>query len=133
MSYYLFLDDERIPANVTWTQIPQRAYKIVRSYTEFVERIQKDGVPLFVTFDHDLADAHYAAMLKEANSILFDERIAVDYGPEKTGFDCAKWLVEFCHNEDLKFPEYTVHSMNPIGRQRIMEYIANAYRVGHIK
>ena len=66
MSYYLFLDDERIPGNVTWITMPgDRAYQIVRNYDQFVQHITTNGVPDFVTFDHDLADEHYAAMLRD--------------------------------------------------------------------
>ena len=42
---------------------------------------------------------------------------------EKTGMDCAKWLVEYCINNNLKFPDYEVHSMNVIGKMNIKSYI----------
>jgi hypothetical protein len=143
MSYYLFLDDERFPHNVTWLDIPRdRDYAIVRSYDEFVAYIEANGLPDYVSFDHDLADAHYVAMLKEAEShedtkfkiwMPGDDEyeglnITVDYGPEKTGHDCAKWLVDYCDRNKLKFPFYLVHSMNPIGKQRIVDYITSAQK-----
>jgi hypothetical protein len=44
---------------------------------------------------------------------------------EKTGYDCAKWLVNFCMDNNLKLPEYYVHSMNPVGRRNILGYLDN--------
>lgn len=123
MSYYLFLDDERVPAQVTWVAIPNVFYNVVRNYNEFVRFIEDHGVPVFVSFDHDLADEHYAIMLKDCQEnntgqLLFavPENVKdMDYGLEKTGYDCAKWLVDYCADNRQKFPEFTVHSMNPIG------------------
>lgn len=138
LKYYIFLDDERNPWDVTWCDIRRDYhYNIVRSYNEFVGMIETLGyLPDFVTFDHDLADEHYAVMLKEVeahqkySAFVDDEHggltITFDYGREKTGFDAAKWLVDFCIDRGLKFPEYAVHSMNPIGRERIKNYIENA-------
>ena len=121
MTYHLFLDDERSPVNVTWMTLPDVPWHIVRNYEEFTEMVITKGAPLSVSFDHDLADEHYAAMLRETNN----ER-NVDYGPEMTGYECAKWLVYFCEANRLKFPDYTVHSMNPIGAKRIHDFIAEA-------
>lgn len=116
--YYLFLDDERNPWDVTWCDIPRdKQYNIQRNYDGFVASIIARGVPDFVSFDHDLADEHYVAMLAEC------EGKHVDYGPEKTGYDCAKFLVDFCANNGYNFPRYAVHSMNPIGSKRITDYI----------
>ncbi len=136
MGYYMFLDDERMPSQVTWTWLPRdRSFSIVRNYKEFVDHITMYGVPEFVTFDHDLADEHYEVMLKEVEAsrhtaFVDDDQgglnITFDYGKEMTGFDCAKWLVDHCAKYEVPFPDYTVHSMNPIGRARIEQYIVNA-------
>lgn len=133
--YYLFLDDERMPGNVTWCALPSAKYVVVRSYDEFVRQILSFGIPKFVAFDHDLADQHYQVMLKEVAANKFtafvdDDQsglnLTFDYGPEKTGYDCAKWLAEFCSDRGVKFPDYVVHSMNPVGGERIKQYIDNA-------
>ena len=126
---YLFLDDERKPGDVTWCELPSAKYAVVRNYDEFVRHVITFGVPKFVAFDHDLADFHYRVMAAEAASFTFDDgdlKKTFDYGPEKTGYDCAKWLVEFCEERGLKFPDYTIHSLNPIGKLRISNYIDNA-------
>lgn len=133
---FLFLDDERIPSDVTWITIPFANWVIVRNYQEFVDHINENGIPQFVTFDHDLADQHYQVTIEEVNSFEYDDgdlKKTFDYGPEKTGFDCAKWLVDYCHTNNIDFPPFMVHSMNPIGKKRISDYILDALDKGYIK
>lgn len=139
MSYNLFLDDMRQPGDVTWVWIPNVKWEIVRNYNEFVSIVRERGVPDFVAFDHDLADEHYQVMLKECEyasnkntAFISDDseqgglNVTFDYGAEKTGYDCAKWLVDYCADNDRLFPLYEVHSMNPVGTARIHNYIHDA-------
>ena len=134
LEHYLFLDDERNPGDVTWCNLPSAKYIVVRNYNEFVQHVLSFGIPEFVSFDHDLADMHYAvgvrdAQLNSTGQLAFavaEKIVDVDYGPEKTGYDCAKWLVDFCTDRDAKFPDYIVHSMNPVGSMRIKQYVENA-------
>lgn len=121
MTYNLFLDDERMPKDVTWTAIGLGPWVIVRNYEEFRIAVKANGVPDRVSFDHDLADAHYVACMNGSE----------DYGPEKTGYDCAKWLVHHCSGR-YPFPTYTVHSLNPIGRENITTFIESARKQGFI-
>lgn len=132
MGFKLFLDDERKPGDVTWVNgWVYGQYEIVRSYYEFVNMIENFGVPEHVSFDHDLDDDHYVQMIvdMQKNSTgqlayaTAEKLIDHDYGPVKTGYDCAKWLVHHCIDHELPFPTYTIHSMNPVGSQRIAEYI----------
>ena len=103
--YTLFVDDERNPADVSWMAIPFVGETVVvRSYNEFVDTILERGLPAHVSFDYDLAD--------------FEED-----GKELTGYHCAKWLVGQCIDHRNMIPSYTVHSMNPIGKINIREYI----------
>ena len=44
---------------------------------------------------------------------------------EKTGYDCTKWLVNFCMDNNLKLPDYYSHSMNTVGRRNILGYLDN--------
>jgi hypothetical protein len=111
--YKLFLDDIRYPKDVTWVSIPDGPWVVVRNYNQFVEHITKNGLPDFIAFDHDLADEHYGA---NPNKSSFTE---------KTGYSCAKWLVEYCMDYDKKFPDYVVHSMNTIGKLNIMGLVEN--------
>jgi len=100
--YNLFLDDMR-NANKFLDDV--RAWETVRSYTEFVRIIQQRGLPRFISFDHDLP---------YNNS---------EYPNEKTGMDCAKWLVEFCMKTNQQLPEFQVHSMNPVGKLNIQSLL----------
>jgi hypothetical protein len=91
-------------------------YSLVRNYQEFVDLITLRGIPKFVTYDHDLADKHYGHGLK-------NDDIPYDQYAEKTGYDCAKWLVDYCMKKGVKHPPYQVHSMNPVGKQNIISYV----------
>jgi hypothetical protein len=123
MSYYLFLDDIRQISDVrkycVLPNINDKEWIIVRSYKEFVDIITLRGVPQFVSLDHDLADIHYGHGLN-------NDAIPYDSYEEKTGYDAAKWLVNYCMERGIKHPPYIVHSMNPIGKLNIESYI-NSY------
>lgn len=115
--YNLFLDDNRIPTHVTWVNLPTcQHYSVVRNYNEFVDLINTRGIPRFVSYDHDLADSHYGHGLR-------GDQIPYDSYKEKTGYDCAKWLVNECMIKGVKHPPYIVHSMNPVGKQNIISYV----------
>lgn len=126
MSYNLFLDDQRKPKDVTWVRLPSVEWATVKCYDDFVYIITSYGVPERVSFDHDLADEHYKECLSSHDDEN-PENSAFQYGrmKEKTGFHCAKWLVAYCLLKETPFPEYYVHSMNPIGRENIVNYIEN--------
>jgi hypothetical protein len=115
-AYYLFLDDERDLKNVKWVELPKdyRKWYTVRDYTQFVSHIQTNGVPHFIAFDHDLALEHY---VKSIDKISYSEY------KERSGYDCAKWLCDYCLDNKQTFPIYVVHSMNPIGKENIISYI----------
>ena len=36
-----------------------------------------------------------------------------------TGYDCAKWLVEYCMDNDKDIPPYGIQSANPVGKENI--------------
>jgi len=113
MKKFLFLDDIRQPINAyyyTLNNIYTRHWDVVTNYDEFIKYITNNGVPQLISFDHDLADEHYTP---EPN---------IKYGEfnEKTGYDCAKWLVNYCIDNELEFPKYVlIHSMNPAGSLNI--------------
>ncbi len=115
----LFLDDNRNPSQCAHymhlrginVSIYSEDWFIVRSYTEFKKWITKNGLPDYISFDHDLGDI--AGFLVNRNA------------KEYTGYDCAKWLVDYCIHYKLNLPEYTVHSANPVGTINIESYLAN--------
>jgi len=128
LNYKLFLDDVRHPYDVAVYTNKEIYFKepwlIVRNFKQFTKTIESyyerfNVLPDVISFDHDLADTHYKEMNLGGD---------IDYSnlKEKTGYDCAKWLVEFCIDYKLKIPEYMVHSMNPVGKVNILSYLLNA-------
>ncbi len=119
----LFLDDVRVPYDVFRMNINplyenDSDWVIVRSYYEFVNYIEKFGLPMYISFDHDLS---YDAYLPE------NQEGDIDYEnlEEKTGYDACKWLCEYCLENNLSIPEYYVHSANPVGKKNIEMYLEN--------
>jgi hypothetical protein len=126
----LFLDDFRDPKDAI-TLVPSNYNKfywendwdVVRNYGEFVDYIEENGLPEFISFDHDLGDT---AMEEYFNNVVTNGTIDYDNIKEKTGLDCAKFLVEYCADENQPLPEYLVHSANPAGKQNIISFLENA-------
>jgi hypothetical protein len=124
----LFLDDWRIPrdcATYMWqrkvncTTIFHEDWNIVRSYGQFIKWIETNGIPDLVAFDYDLADVEE---LKEELSI--EEWFDLDNNRVYTGFDCAKFLLNYCKKNNLKFPDYIIHSANPDGTEEIKKLLS---------
>ena len=120
----LFLDDIRNPKDCANGLVPTNLNKfywendwfIVRTHNEFVDWITKNGLPDFISFDHDLADVHY--------TMDFSKYIT-NQGTEKTGYDSAKWLGDYCMDKKVKLPNFIVHSQNPVGKANINGYLTN--------
>ena len=97
----LYLDDVR--------DLPDESFDLARSYDEAVLFVKENGIPTFISFDHDLG-------VDENEKLL------------PTGFDFAKWLVEMDMDNIYKFPEnfsFNVHSANPVGKANIEGYLNN--------
>lgn len=95
--YNLYLDDERLPKTKT-------PFFIARSYEDFVYIIRKNGIPSYISFDHDLG-LHSGS-----------------------GYDCATWLIGYVIGCNNKLPDnfnYNVHSANPVGVKRIVACMEN--------
>ena len=122
MNYNIFLDDVRVPKDVVWVKLPLVEWTIIRNYNDFVKYITLTGLPSFVTFDHDLADEHYRPSMYASDG-HYNNYYTDGTFKERTGYDCAKWLVNYCMEKNLKVPQYTVHSMNPVGKNNIINYI----------
>lgn len=114
----LYLDDVRVPRPNYWFR-----WVVVRSYPEFCNYIRQQGVPRFVSFDHDLGEE---ALQLGARSNWQE----FDYSEcsEMTGYDCAKFLVEYCLDNDIPMPHFTVHSANPAGAENILSLLNNLQR-----
>ncbi len=131
MKKLLWLDDYRNPMERDWlgySPIPHPFETIwVKTYEEFVDWITKNGLPDGICFDHDLADEHYRVSMynpdKHYNDYYTDGTFK-----EKTGYDAAKWLVEYCLDRNISLPICNVHTMNPIGKENIL-FILRQYEM----
>lgn len=126
-NYNLFLDDERVPSSVSWMEIPDNIeWTIVRTYSEFVAIIIKCGLPNSISFDHDLGNSAY----KEFFRAHAGDKI-INYGNirEQTGYDCAKWLAQYCIDNKVPIPQYYLHSKNYIGCENIRSILESARKV----
>ena len=126
----LWLDDYRNPFLNEEGFVPSShldwSINWVLNYNEFVKWIELYGLPDAISFDHDLAEEHYTPEYFWSNyeeSKKFQEWKSKTY-KEKTGLECAKWLVKYCSKNDLILPnEIFVHSANPIGADNIKKYL----------
>jgi hypothetical protein len=122
MNKLLWLDDIRNPFLNEEKKVPQ-GFEIhwVLNYDQFVKWITLYGLPDLISFDHDLADEHYTPAYfwnsYEESKKLQEWR--EPFHVEKTGKDCANWLVNHCLDNDLNLPEFLVHSANPVGADSI--------------
>ena len=97
----MFLDDIRVPKNDYDV--------IVRNFEEAINFVNENGIPTFISFDHDLG-------CDEIGNIL------------KSGYDFAKWLVDMDIENIHKFPNnftFDIHSANPIGKNNIKSILNN--------
>lgn len=104
MKYYahIWLDDFRAPC------IPQtETIAWVKDYDSFVSQVKVFGDKIGqckVYFDHDL-------------------------GKGENGYDCAKFLVDWCLENGYGVPDYSVQSSNPVGRQNIESVFESYWKV----
>lgn len=127
------MDDVRTPKENNWV--------VVRNYDEFVNKVTEIGLGNIevISLDHDLGDT---AMNEYFNNVSPNYSLNYDNIKEKTGLDCAKWLVNHFYDtnpewiemnrvikreDGMVFPQVYTHSANPIGSANIMGYINNFY------
>lgn len=93
MKYNLYIDDIRNPPDGDW--------KIVRTSKEAIEFVVENGIPEFISFDHDLGG--------DDTSMVF----------------VKKWVDLF---PETPFPKFRIHSANPIGSENLRSYIKSFNR-----
>ena len=135
----IYLDDIRTPLNGPMhdSLIEFGDWRVVRNYDQFVELVEKTGLENIgvISFDHDLDES---AMREYYLNVSPNYELNYNNIKEKTGLDCAKWLIKFYYikysSEDSRdekrkagivFPVVYVHSANPIGSANIMGYVNN--------
>ena len=100
----LFLDDLRT-VDMIYDESAINDFDVVRSYHEFVNYIQINGLPEFISFDNDLG-------------LDNNGEIAPD------GYAAAKWLV-YESGLDLTNLKFNVHSANPVATEQINGLLRN--------
>jgi hypothetical protein len=122
MKHRIYLDDIRTPVESGW--------EVVRNYEQFVSTIMYIGLDNIelISLDHDLGDT----AMKEWHTNVY-HNYTLDYNniTEKTGMDCAKWLVEQWMNGERVVDVFT-HSANAIGSANIMGYINNYRHINRL-
>lgn len=116
---YLYLDDVRIPTEGKW--------EVVKNYDEFVAHIKLNGLENYelISLDHDLGEA---AMVEYYTNVKPNYELDYNRITEKTGMDCARFLVAEAMDKKIQLPTVYVHSANPIGSANMMGYINNYFR-----
>ena len=112
-------------------------WDVVRSYKEFTEYIVTHEMPKLISFDHDLADVHYETFLtpngEAAQQAAWTEYHEREGEREMTGYDCLKWLANYCHDNAIIFPHILVHTMNTVGYNNMVFYYRSALRNNFIR
>ena len=114
MTWNLFIDDERMPADVTWAPREiQEMYRneewtVVQNFADAYCAITLRDMPKFISFDHDLGEN------------------------QQTGFYLARRLIDdaldFPDEPHMQFPAdfaFYVHSKNVCGAKNIQGLLDN--------
>lgn len=119
----IYLDDVRTPVDV-------EKWVVVRSYEEFVDKVSQIGLENIelISLDHDLGDT---AMAEWHKNVYHNYTLDYNNIKEKTGYDCAKWLVDQWIEGQPVVDVYT-HSANAIGSANIMGYINNYRHINRL-
>jgi hypothetical protein len=109
----IFLDDIRIPSmshnvekGLGIDYYDKNKWVIVRDYFDFIDLVDKhfDEIDL-ISFDHDLA--------------CYKDDV------EYTGKSAVDYLINYCLDNDKKFPDWYAHTDNTSGKRNIIGSILN--------
>lgn len=118
----IYLDDVRTPIDKSWV--------VVRSYDEFVNKVTEIGLENIelISLDHDLGDT---AMEEWHRNVRHNYTLDYNNITEKTGMDCAKWLVEQWM-EGKPYVLVNIHSHNSVGSANMLGLIWNYCHIHQI-
>lgn len=134
----LWLDDKRDPFEREWNDyikgiVPSNGlnYNIawVKDRNEFFKYLRENGLPDFISWDHDLAEEHYTP-----------EEYWDDYDRSKayqesqnyihpTGAVVALEFIQYCRYYMRQIPDYHIHSENPVGADNIRTILETGKRL----
>ena len=110
MRTIIWLDDLRDPADprmdwLAYSPIGREVEVIwLKDYFQFKNWILENGLPDGICFDHDLGE------------------------DTPTGYDSAKWLVNYCLDNNISPPAWSSQSANPVGKANINRLLKNFVR-----
>jgi len=118
----IYLDDIRTPIDWDWI--------VVRNYDEFIAQVDRIGLKNIdlISLDHDLGDS---AIKEWHTNVYHNYTLNYDNITEKTGYDCAKWLVDQWM-DGKPVIKVVVHSANAIGAANIIGYINNYKHINRL-
>lgn len=98
----IWLDDIRNPKKFLNNYNDYDEVIWVHNFDEFVKNIKSNNIEnISISFDHDL-------------------------GEDLSGYDCAKFLVNYCLDYNIELPKNIyIHSANPVGAENIKKLIEN--------
>ena len=97
----------------------------VKSFDEFVKWINDNGLPDGVCFDHDLGEDVAIELVNKGTNKKVARKVKKEL---PSGYDCAKFLVNYCLINDLDLPLYNIQSANPVGKDNINGLLQNYIR-----
>ena len=108
----LWLDDARNPFLDLEGKVPKVKDSIlewVLNMNNLFSGLKKYGLPDIISFDHDLMSIilQNTFWSNYEENKKYQEWRSETY-QEKTGMDCAKWLVDYCIDNDKELPEFYV-------------------------
>lgn len=106
----LWLDDER-PEPEGWT----RAKNVAEAVAQVIAAAMRNEVWEAASLDHDLAAEHYETDWVAEYGMYGNTR-----GRELTGLDFVDWMI---NTKTWPLNKPVVHSMNPVGRDRMRKAI----------
>ena len=132
----IWLDDVRDPLTNDWLVFSPIGRDVnvvwVKSYYDLTIWIEKNGLPDAICFDHDLGEDVAIERIKKG---LSKRQARLLKRGTMNGMDCAKWLVEYCIDNNLPVPRYNIQSANPIGKENIDMLLKNyikTYENNHV-
>lgn len=129
MKTLLWLDDLRNPFEDEWVEKFAPDFLAgdceiiwVKSYNDFTKWIKANGLPTKIAFDHDLGeDVAKSKVIKGMSK----RQARKEKRETPTGMDACEFVVDYCIDKGLRFPEWVVQSANPVGAKNISSLIIN--------
>ena len=92
---------------------------------DWVKKITRLDTSIQITWAKNVDEFKKCVEQEMPNIICFDH----DLGEGESGMDAAKWLVNYCMDNDIEIPIVYSQSSNPVGRENILSYIQQARKI----